>query len=113
VMTADVQPIRADEVGSVEPELLRLFVHHRDERLAVPVADVFRERHGGVVRALNQGRLDEVAHAYALARTEVHGRLADRGDIRADRKSTRLNFSHVAISYAVFCLKKKIDQELI
>src|SRR5690625_3316464 len=24
-----------------------------------------------------------------------------------DRKSTRLNFSHVAISYAVFCLKKK------
>src|SRR5690625_6069885 len=27
--------------------------------------------------------------------------------IRADRKSTRLNSSHVAISYAVFCLKKK------
>src|SRR5690625_4164261 len=26
---------------------------------------------------------------------------------RADRKSTRLNSSHVAISYAVFCLKKK------
>src|SRR5690625_6434545 len=28
-----------------------------------------------------------------------------------DRKSTRLNSSHVAISYAVFCLKKKILQE--
>src|SRR5207253_10564169 len=28
----------------------------------------------------------------------------------ADRKSTRLNSSHVAISYAVFCLKKKKDQ---
>src|SRR5437868_10058554 len=26
----------------------------------------------------------------------------------ADRKSTRLNSSHVSISYAVFCLKKKI-----
>src|SRR6202051_4523446 len=26
-----------------------------------------------------------------------------------DRKSTRLNFSHGSISYAVFCLKKKID----
>src|SRR5690625_6546956 len=26
---------------------------------------------------------------------------------RPDRKSTRLNSSHVAISYAVFCLKKK------
>src|SRR5690625_6160987 len=28
-----------------------------------------------------------------------------------DRKSTRLNSSHVAISYAVFCLKKKIKPE--
>src|SRR5690625_5593833 len=28
-----------------------------------------------------------------------------------DRKSTRLNSSHVAISYAVFCLKKKITKE--
>src|SRR5436309_10742358 len=27
--------------------------------------------------------------------------------IRLDRKSTRLNSSHVKISYAVFCLKKK------
>src|SRR5690625_6289928 len=27
-----------------------------------------------------------------------------------DRKSTRLNSSHVAISYAVFCLKKKTTQ---
>src|SRR5690625_7930077 len=27
-----------------------------------------------------------------------------------DRKSTRLNSSHVAISYAVFCLKKKKTQ---
>src|SRR5690242_21375468 len=26
-----------------------------------------------------------------------------------DRKSTRLNSSHMSISYAVFCLKKKID----
>src|SRR5690625_5890176 len=32
-------------------------------------------------------------------------------DIREeDRKSTRLNSSHVAISYAVFCLKKKKNQ---
>src|SRR5207249_8323986 len=30
-----------------------------------------------------------------------------RGVARADRKSTRLNSSHVSISYAVFCLKKK------
>src|SRR5947199_10274604 len=33
----------------------------------------------------------------------------ERGDRRAlrDRKSTRLNSSHLGISYAVFCLKKK------
>src|SRR5690625_5386718 len=30
-----------------------------------------------------------------------------------DRKSTRLNSSHVAISYAVFCLKKKKDVNYI
>src|SRR5438874_7066405 len=31
---------------------------------------------------------------------------------RPDRKSTRLNSSHVEISYAVFCLKKKTNQSL-
>src|SRR5688500_20063300 len=30
------------------------------------------------------------------------------GDDPGDRKSTRLNSSHLVISYAVFCLKKKI-----
>src|SRR5690625_5856381 len=29
---------------------------------------------------------------------------------KIDRQSTRLNSSHVAISYAVFCLKKKIRE---
>src|SRR5699024_12186031 len=29
-------------------------------------------------------------------------------NVGGDRKSTRLNSSHVSISYAVFCLKKKI-----
>src|SRR5690625_5796264 len=32
---------------------------------------------------------------------------AEYGRLSGDRKSTRLNSSHVAISYAVFCLKKK------
>src|SRR5690625_6819327 len=31
--------------------------------------------------------------------------------VREDRKSTRLNSSHVASSYAVFCLKKKTGEE--
>src|SRR2546426_9215948 len=35
-----------------------------------------------------------------------HG-LPELREPRADRKSTRLNSSHLVISYAVFCLKKK------
>src|SRR5262245_64590209 len=34
-------------------------------------------------------------------------RLGPRARGRSDRKSTRLNSSHLGISYAVFCLKKK------
>src|SRR5436853_832205 len=33
--------------------------------------------------------------------------IADHGQPPQDRKSTRLNSSHLGISYAVFCLKKK------
>src|SRR5437868_11517257 len=33
-----------------------------------------------------------------------------RSCLGQDRKSTRLNSSHVSISYAVFCLKKKKDR---
>src|SRR5690625_7012481 len=36
-----------------------------------------------------------------------HGQGGVHHGPRGDRKSTRLNSSHVAISYAVFCLKKK------
>src|SRR5207249_9348484 len=37
-----------------------------------------------------------------------HGQMiADKTFVKIDRKSTRLNSSHVSISYAVFCLKKK------
>src|SRR5690606_41729579 len=35
------------------------------------------------------------------------GNIAATGGLARDRKSTRLNSSHVKISYAVFCLKKK------
>src|SRR5437868_11475799 len=31
----------------------------------------------------------------------------------SDRKSTRLNSSHVSISYAVFCLKKKNESDVL
>src|SRR5207253_6176649 len=37
----------------------------------------------------------------------ISQRIASDCRRKGDRKSTRLNSSHVAISYAVFCLKKK------
>src|SRR5690606_39705950 len=39
--------------------------------------------------------------------TENPCRLVPEDKLASDRKSTRLNSSHVKISYAVFCLKKK------
>src|SRR5439155_1796630 len=50
------------------------------------------------VRAIACGQSGRMGH---------HSAAAGRGKGKADRKSTRLNSSHVAISYAVFCLKKK------
>src|SRR5256885_16276185 len=46
---------------------------------------------------------------YILALDKDGLPLASQGDVDAplDRKSTRLNSSHLVISYAVFCLKKK------
>src|SRR5256885_12759663 len=62
-------------------------------------------------------RLPEVRHVdarpalaqYVLDPGEVAGDVADvpPGRLPGDRKSTRLNSSHLVISYAVFCLKKK------
>src|SRR5690625_6410331 len=43
----------------------------------------------------------------ALSSSEIGANPSNDGK---DRKSTRLNSSHVAISYAVFCLNKKKEQ---
>src|SRR5690606_41602532 len=47
----------------------------------------------------------ELADGRRLTGAEIQQAYLDA--VRADRKSTRLNSSHVKISYAVFCLKKK------
>src|SRR5690625_6387310 len=59
------------------------------------------------------GRLAEIAGEYLRKGRPVYieGRLRTRkwtgqDGVERDRKSTRLNSSHVAISYAVVCLKK-------
>src|SRR3989454_6806781 len=75
----------------------------------------------GLLRALQAGQAERWAHAQheisAFARPDQPARprrtpasLHIRPEdplARRDRKSTRLNSSHLVISYAVFCLKKK------
>src|SRR6266508_4771730 len=60
----------------------------------------------------------KVAHSGDSAESRTWWRMGPGDDpfltqsLQVDRKSTRLNSSHVAISYAVFCLKKKIKSEV-
>src|SRR5690625_6641793 len=49
----------------------------------------------------------------AFAGMTVGGYYRTGGHTEEDRKSTRLNSSHVASSYAVLCFKKKINNEIM
>src|SRR3712207_8781450 len=71
---------RAEEARAGRQGPERLLARHGE--------DVLQRREGGGVHALTR-RAEESA--------------------APDRKSTRLNSSHANISYAVFCLKKKIN----
>src|SRR5256885_12107033 len=72
-----------------------------------PYTTLFRsgvyERGAGGVQLGNESVI--VVHAAARAVENVKAPI--EGAWRKDRKSTRLNSSHLVISYAVFCLKKK------
>src|SRR5437870_11393933 len=48
-----------------------------------------------------------ILHAANASKHGPGGGVENFRHVALDRKSTRLNSSHVAISYAVFCLKKK------
>src|SRR6266702_5261458 len=57
---------------------------------------------------IGERQVHHLAHDdHVLAVQLAHHRALDDLAHAQDRKSTRLNSSHVAISYAVFCLKKK------
>src|SRR5256885_13126091 len=65
-----------------------------------PYTTLFRSRAAGALgnRPWRLGSFGPLSHRAPQAPTMKS---------RADRKSTRLNSSHLVISYAVFCLKKK------
>src|SRR5690625_6691113 len=71
-----------------------------------PISPCFKRRSGRGRTASSLGFVRPVFHGTANYR-ENRADESERRSGPADRKSTRLNSSHVAISYAVFCLKKK------
>src|SRR5437588_5640936 len=70
------------------------------------------DRFGDHVRRIPAERnppQQRIAHVDFRALQTVEERIGTirQKSAKIDRKSTRLNFSHTVISYAVFCLKKK------
>src|SRR5690554_7458614 len=81
-----------------------------------PLANAQSETDNPVLIRVTEGQSAEAARLSAAAiQTEPVQRLSSDASVSLsrmggrglDRKSTRLNSSHVRISYAVFCLKKK------
>src|SRR5690625_6981121 len=71
----------------------------------------WREPGCSMCLAMNADRLGTGEHCASTSNRNFEGRQGYGGRTHlvspADRKSTRLNSSHVAISYAVFCLYKQ------
>src|SRR5688500_19322984 len=75
----------------------------------------FEEQHlrgaaGAAAKADARGQHPGVVHHDQVAGVHVVGEIGSQTVLdptAVDRKSTRLNSSHLVISYAVFCLKKK------
>src|SRR5690349_24179118 len=80
------------------PEIYTLSLH---DALPILIDPPVQEPPQPVVLLQLDGRR-HVAHELRIVGVAEHA-----GDAHRDRKSTRLNSSHVEISYAVFCLKKK------
>src|SRR5438874_7292905 len=76
-----------------------------------PRSTLFPYRRSSDLNLLALAEFPEVILETAVAHlVPDHRIIVDReepGIVKIDRKSTRLNSSHVEISYAVFCLKKK------
>src|SRR5437660_5044918 len=72
-----------------------------------PYTTLFRSHVPPVVLHVDAAGPDHPAREPDAHGRDQVGGLVDEQVGEQDRKSTRLNSSHVAISYAVFCLKKK------
>src|SRR5690625_6899132 len=99
------------------PKLLSMHYPCVLERLAQHVAKhpypptiseiaVYETKRNTQLETLKKWR-EEAAHVPVELKETFHKQMLHVIREKTDRKSTRLNSSHVAISYAVFCLKKK------
>src|SRR3712207_7003981 len=77
-----------------------------------PYTTLFRsESDAGSDLLVRQPKIMVQVHDSPLPLFELAQQLREMiPDLRLDRKSTRLNSSHANISYAVFCLKKKLTR---
>src|SRR5690606_39657644 len=85
-------------------ELIQAFAHLDKEQVRRVAQE--QENNTGPLKGLVIGIKDLINTADAPA-TYGSPIYRDNRPTQEDRKSTRLNSSHVKISYAVFCLKKK------
>src|SRR5690554_7598667 len=84
------------EVQNHAVELVSIFPLH-------PVATAIEDVQLGTLDTVHQANTGIHGYKAIIATPDNKGFVFDL----TDRKSTRLNSSHVRISYAVFCLKKK------
>src|SRR5690625_6378950 len=75
----------------------------RDRQRQTREALIFAARGVFAEDGYHAASLERIARVAGFSKGAVYSNF----DGKPDRKSTRLNSSHVAISYAVFCLKKK------
>src|SRR4051812_49680757 len=72
-----------------------------------PYTTLFRSQHWSGQGGADRRKLQAVLFERPCRRRSSRPRTARSTRRGRDRKSTRLNSSHMSISYAVFCLKKK------
>src|SRR5437870_202679 len=110
--------------GKVQPETeVKISPEVAGEIIELPVIDGARVNKGDLLvkvrpdsykalleqqeAAISAAKATNLQQKATMMKTEQDLKRADDMYNKKDRKSTRLNSSHVAISYAVFCLKKK------
>src|SRR5439155_9100254 len=86
--------------------LFFLMIRRPPRSTLFPYTTLFRSRHAHVDRSIGDGHHDVDRFLVGVLQRHGDGHVEEFAEL-IDRKSTRLNSSHVAISYAVLCLKNK------